>query len=213
MHHGSNYSQSTILLSRLLSVHNCSSVSAQAEYGFTLKRDFPACASPGYSMTEVWTAVEKINLCIELCGSRHLESTDPLQYIADALSGACVIVGPEIELPDDPFALPTRKVVIELNGVHVSQGNATENPFDSPLASLHFLVNELCHRHQMSISAGTFVITGHCTQAGFKGQPAPPHIANDVKSGKLASGQIELNGSEISANFETYGSVSAILTP
>jgi len=186
---------------------------AEAEFGFTFGVSLPARVQP-YSEEEVWAAVDDVSLCIELCGTRQSESTDLLHYVADALSGASIIVGPSIATEElDPAGFPHVGVEIILDGEVLSRGDATSNPFDSPLASVTFLVNELCVRHGVTIQGGSLVIAGHCCQAGFKGRPAPPHVANDVKSGKLPAGLVKDAGSVIRADFAGIGNVTAGLLP
>jgi len=193
---------------------------AEAEYGFTFGAALLARSTP-YTEAEVYAAVGGINLCIELCGSRQTTSVDPLVYVADALCGACVVVGPAIEKAQDPSSLATVPVELLVDDVRISTGSGLENPFDSPLASLTFLVNSLCLNHAANIPAGTLVITGHCSQAGFKSSnlspiAAPPHVAADIVDENMPFCHIKATGSRVTARFGatgwSLGEVEAVLT-
>ena len=78
--------------------------SAEAEFGLTLAHRLGPRDTP-YTSAEVWAAVGKIELCIELCGVRQTASKDRYHYVADGLMGACIIRGPSIAMPKDPSDL------------------------------------------------------------------------------------------------------------
>lgn len=53
-------------------------------------------------------------------------------------------------------------------------GAGAENPGDSPLGALTFIVNDLTHRRRRPLEAGHLVIAGHTCQVAFSSRPAPP---------------------------------------
>ena len=69
-------------------------------------------------------------------------------------------------------------------------------------------MKELCAKYNTIIDAGAFVITGHCTQAGFKDVLAPP-FEEDFGFRKLLSCSIKEFGSHVKCNFGSLGSVDA----
>lgn len=163
-----------------------------------------------YTEAEIWAAVEKIELCIELCGVRQTVSQDQnrFHYVADALMGACIVRGPTIPLPSDPAELTKISVRLIIAGVEqpVAEGRngfATSNPCDSPLASLTFMVNDLCVRRQRPLEAGLLIITGHCCQARFRGRSAPFFVSLPEAAWK--------SGDTMQATFQGLGSVHATL--
>ena len=105
----------------------------------------------------------------------------------------------------EPSSLTKHTVSLEVAGQKISEGDATSNPCDSPLASLTFLVNDLVSRRGIPIEAGAFVICGHCCQAAFEKRRLPPFM-------KLPVGAWT-EGDTVCARFADLGSVEAILRP
>ena len=182
--------------------------SAEAEFGVVLRESLEP-RERLYNATEVWAAVDHLELCIELCGARQVESQDPLHYVADALLGAAVVRGTAFAKKDvNPAQLPAITVRLLVQGTEVSNGNALNNPGESPLASLCLLVNELCVERQRRLAAGMLVICGHCCQAAFKGRPSPAlPPSNRPEWGQTAWAP----NNELVATFEGYGSVNVTL--
>lgn len=167
---------------------------AEAEYCFVLANGLTPRSTP-YSEAEVWNAVSHVESCIELCGVRavavpphdallpladfFLEGLSPYQLLSDAMLNALTIRGPTVALGGaqgtvaPPLVLATGKVRLLAEGVEVSCGTGHENPGDSPLASLTFLVNDLTHRRGRSLDAGAVVIAGHTCQLRFPNRPSP----------------------------------------
>jgi 2-keto-4-pentenoate hydratase len=154
---------------------------AEAEYGFVMGRTLQPRDEP-YNQEEVWRAVRSFEPCIELCGARFttaVAKASPYHLLADAMSNALVIRGkailassPYTSLPD---ALRVKNVVrLFVDGEENSSGTGAENPGDSPLGSLTWLVNDLTHRRRMPLEAGHLVIAGHACQVAFSSRPAPP---------------------------------------
>tara|TARA_B110000208_G_C11643110_1_gene385199 strand:- start:73 stop:891 length:819 start_codon:yes stop_codon:yes gene_type:complete len=163
---------------------------AEAEFGFVLACRLEPRADKAYTAEEVWSAVDHVELCVELCGLRQHASSERLHYVADALCGACVVRGPSIGGPADDLdfaALASVDVRMHVAGVEISSGTAVNNPLDSPLASLTFLVNDLCVRLGRPLEAGALVIAGHCCQAAFAGRPRPPFVTT-LPEAEFASG-------------------------
>ena len=180
--------------------------SAEAEFSFVLARRLEPRAD-AYTSEEVWSAVPHVELCVELCGVRSHASTEKLHYVADALCGACVIRGPSIGGPSDSLdtnALTSIDVTLTVAGAEISRGTALNNPLDSPLASLTFLVNDLCVRLGRPLHAGALVIAGHCCQAAFEGRPRPPFVTT-LPEAEWASGDT------VRAVFQGHGECGASL--
>jgi len=175
---------------------------AEAEFGMLLSRSLPPRQAP-YTPEEVYKSVDHVELCIELCGARQTASHHKLHYVADALLGAGVVRGRSIGKPD-PSSLTGHRVSLECGGKEVSNGDATNNPTDSPLGSLTFLVNDLSRRG-IGIQAGAFVICGHCCQAAFQGQPLPPFMAGNLPEAAWREGDT------LCARFEGLGAVEVTL--
>ena len=151
---------------------------AEAEYGFTIgPKPLEPTAIP-YTREEVWAAVASYEPCIELCGSRFTTATakaSPYHLLADAMSNALVIRGAPVAAPDEPpSSLVDNTVRILVDGREVSSGTGKENPGDSPLDALTFLVNDLTVRRQQALPSGALVIAGHTCQVAFSSRPAPP---------------------------------------
>ena len=180
--------------------------SAEAEFGFVLARRLEPRADT-YTSEEVWSAVAHVELCVELCGVRSHISMEKLHYVADALCGACVIRGPSIGGPSealDPNTLTSVDVTLHVAGIEISRGTALNNPLDSPIASLTFLVNDLCVRLGRPLEAGALVIAGHCCQAAFSGRPRPPFVTT-LPEAEWASGDT------VRAVFQGHGECGATL--
>lgn len=176
--------------------------SAEAEFGLVLGKPIRPRRTP-YTEAETWAHVDHVELCIELCGSRQTTTSERLHYVADALLGACVVRGPSIGKPINPGALVEIEVSLLVAGATINSGSALNNPCDSPLASLTYLVNQRCVERGLHLEAGTLVIAGHCCQAGFAGRPRPPFV--QIPSGVWASGDT------VEATFGTLGRVHAVL--
>jgi 2-keto-4-pentenoate hydratase len=157
---------------------------AEAEYGFTMGAELQP-RDERYSESEVWAAVRSYEPCIELCGARFTTATakaSPYHLLADAMNNALVIRGTPVLVSATDLAEPVPSALLggDLNvrlcvdGQDVSLGTGSENPGDSPLASLTFLVNDLVHRRGHTLAAGHLVIAGHTCQVAFSSRPAPP---------------------------------------
>ena len=149
---------------------------AEAEFCMTLRRPLrPLPDGQRYTEEQVWEAVDRVELCIELCGARQFTSTKKYHYVADALCSAAVVKGPCLGKREDidPTTLTQHKVELFCREKKISEGTARNNPGDSPLASLAILANELCGERGMTLEAGAVVICGHCCQAQLEGRPKP----------------------------------------
>ena len=167
---------------------------AEAEYAHVMARSLGPRAAP-YTQQEVWAAVSHVEACIELCGTRtavpsqdflplanfFLESVSPYQLLSDAMLNALTIRGPVVAMGGGsengtdapPSHLANATVKLLADGVEVSSGTGKENPCDSPIASLTFLVNDLTQRRGLTLEAGAIVIAGHTCQVLFPGRPSP----------------------------------------
>ena len=187
---------------------------AEAEFLFVLRHALqPRLDGEKYSQEEVWTAVDRVELCIELCGARQFNSTNKFHYIADALCSSGVVRGPCIgtrEVIGDPSSLIQHTVELFLGDERISSGNATNNPGDSPLASITALANELCIERKMTLDAGSIVICGHCCQAQFAGRPFPPLGGKPRPEWGMASWK---EGDILRANFDELGKAEIVLAP
>eukprot|EP00929_Paragymnodinium_shiwhaense_P117564 TRINITY_DN8834_c0_g1_i1.p1 TRINITY_DN8834_c0_g1~~TRINITY_DN8834_c0_g1_i1.p1 ORF type:complete len:310 (-),score=39.92 TRINITY_DN8834_c0_g1_i1:185-1114(-) len=178
--------------------------SAEAEFGLVFGRRLEARSTP-YTPEEVWAAVDHVELCIELCSCRHWESRNRLHYVADALLSGAVVRGPSIGKPSDPSKLPDIEVKLSVAGKEMQTGSAKNNPFDAPLPSATFAVNEVCGKRQRAIEKGDILITGHCCQAAFDRRPCPPHTVGSTPLASWSSGDV------MQADFAGLGSVKTIL--
>ena len=172
---------------------------AEAEYAHVMAKSLGPRSEP-YSQAEVWAAVSHVEACIELCGTRtamgnielqpladfFLEGISPYQLLADAMLNAIVVRGPTIcagggagssALPEPPPGLTTASVRLLAEGTEISSGTGAENPTDSPLGSLTFLVNDLTYRRGRTLEAGSVIIAGHTCQAAFPGRPTPRWVS------------------------------------
>mmetsp|Transcript_34406 Transcript_34406/g.75316 ORF Transcript_34406/g.75316 Transcript_34406/m.75316 type:complete len:324 (-) Transcript_34406:82-1053(-) len=187
---------------------------AEAEFLFVLRHSLnPRINGEKYNQEEVWDAVDRIELCIELCGARQFDSTNKFHYIADALCSSAVVRGPCIGTKEeigDPSSLVKYTVELFLGDTRISSGDATNNPGDSPLASVTALVNELCVERGMTLEAGAVVICGHCCQAQFAGRPSPPLGGKPRPEWGMASWK---EGDILRAKFGTLGEVKVTLEP
>eukprot|EP00656_Telonema_subtile_P007018 TRINITY_DN13277_c0_g1_i1.p1 TRINITY_DN13277_c0_g1~~TRINITY_DN13277_c0_g1_i1.p1 ORF type:complete len:172 (-),score=30.62 TRINITY_DN13277_c0_g1_i1:208-723(-) len=163
----------------------------------------PARKTP-YTQDEVWQLVDWVELCIELCGARQVCSTNKMHYVADGLLGAGVVRGPKLS-PEllNPASMSRVNVSLLIGGVQIATGSGKNNPCDSPVASLTYLVNDLCVRRGIPIEPAQLVICGHCCAAAFEGRPKPPFM-------KLPCGGWK-DGDFVRAEFEGIGSVQAAL--
>ena len=157
-----------------LSVHRA--FCAEAEFCLILRRPLrPLPSGHRYTEEQVWEAVDRVELCIELCGARQFASTNKYHYVADALCSAAVVKGACLGNREDidPATLLQHEVELFCGQNKISEGTARNNPGDSPLASLTILANELCGERGMTLEAGAMVICGHCCQAQLEGRPKP----------------------------------------
>jgi len=178
---------------------------AEAEVCFTMGRDLLPRNRP-YTEHEVWDAVATVSTSIELCGSRFADPQDcetrPL--LADVMMHALVVCGPKMTFKGrqrgPPVLLNAANVTLSVDGAKIAKGDTTENPLDSPLASLTFLANHLAARKR-TLKAGHIVIAGHCCQVAFPGRAAPASaLALPQAPHMPANGKIELV-----ANFHGLG--------
>lgn len=197
---------------------------AEAEFAFHMARGLPPRDAP-YSPAEVWAAVGHVELAIELCGARAAAPTSagvtPYHLLADAMLNALVVRGPVILRNDGTeaaaravAALADVPVRLLVGGVEISSGSGRENPLDTPLGALTFLVNDLTYHRRRPLEAHALVIAGHCCQVAFAGRPAPATASAfpqasacglpDAKVGRRARAQL-------SAHFGGLGSVEAAL--
>lgn len=179
---------------------------AEAEFGFTLGGEVPPRGEP-YSEDEVRGMVAARHLCIELCGARHTcAGAAPLTLCADALCGAGVVIGPPLPGAADWAALAAAPVTIRAAGRVVAEGSGRENPFDAPLASLRWLVNDVCVRRGAALPAGAFVAAGHCCQLRLEGGPAPAPALH-LPSARCRPGDV------VRAEFAGVGAVEFEVAP
>mmetsp|Transcript_11207 Transcript_11207/g.12853 ORF Transcript_11207/g.12853 Transcript_11207/m.12853 type:complete len:314 (-) Transcript_11207:1490-2431(-) len=176
--------------------------SAEAEFGFVLKSEIVP-RRERYSEEEVWQNIKHMVLCIELCGARQTESLEAEHYVADGLLGSCIVKSHPMMLPDSPDVFTKSAVKLIIAGKVINTGTAKNNPCDSPLASLTYLVNDRCVGEQLNIAKDSLVITGHCCQAGFANRPAPPFV-------NIPLGEWQ-NGDTVIAEFSGFGNVSVTL--
>ena len=185
---------------------------AEAEFCMILRRPLGPLPTSGerYTEEQVWEAVDRVELCIELCGARQFTSTNKYHYVADALCSAAVVRGPCIGNREDidPATLTQHKVELFCEENKVSEGTARNNPGDSPLASLTILVNELCGERGMTLEAGAMVICGHCCQAQLEGRPKPSLGGTPRPEWGSASWR---EGDVLRAKFGTLGEVQVVL--
>ena len=109
--------------------------------------------------------------------------------------------GPKIDKPSIDV-LAKSPVSLAIAGKVVSCGSGEENPLGSPVAALTSLVNDLLSKNE-SIPASTFVITGHCCQAGLANRPKPGFVTLDEAKWQ--------NGDKVEADFGEFGRVEAVL--
>lgn len=184
---------------------------AEAEFCLILRRSLPPLQQgQTYTEEQVWEAVDRVELWIELCGARQFISTNKYHYVADALCSAAVVRGPCIGKREDidPATLTTERVELFCGTKKISEGTARNNPGDSPLASLTILANELCGERGMTLEAGAVVICGHCCQAQLEGRPKPNLVGTPRPEwGSASWGE----GDELRAKFGTLGEVKVAL--
>merc|ERR1712166_64828 len=183
---------------------------AEAEFGFHLQAPFEPRDKP-YTEEEVWAGVCHIELCIELIGSRVAHALDdtmsPWQHMADVAFNAGVVRGPSMPKEEvDVSHLVDIPVSLSLNEKLVSTGSPKENPLDSPLGSLTFMVNDMAHRSQKRVEPG-LVICGHCCQMAFCGHAG----YNCTSSSDWSAGQNTAtvkHGDTLTAQFGDMGATS-----
>jgi len=186
---------------------------AEAEFCLILRRSLPPLQNgQTYTEEQVWEAVDRVELCIELCGARQFTSTNKYHYVADALCHSAVVRGPCIGKREDidPSTLTRHTVELFCGKKNISEGSARNNPGDSPLASLTILANELCGERGMTLEAGSVVIGGHCCQAQLEGRPKPPLGGTPRPEWGSASWR---EGDVLRAKFGTLGEVNVVLKP
>ena len=184
---------------------------AEAEFCMILRRPLrPLPSGHRYTEEQVWEAVDRVELCIELCGARQFASTNKYHYVADALCSAAVVKGPCLGNREDidPATLLQHKVELFCGESKISEGTARNNPGDSPLASLTILANELCGERGMTLEVGAVVICGHCCQAQLEGRPKPSLGGTPRPEWGSARWQ---EGDVLRAKFGTLGEVKIVL--
>jgi len=187
---------------------------AEAEFCLILRRPLPPLQrGQRYTEEQVWEAVDRVELCIELCGARQFASQSKFHYVADALCSAAVVMGPCIGKREDvdPTTLAQHEVELICGENTISGGTARNNPGDSPLASLTILANELCVERGMTLEANALVICGHCCQAQMEGRPKPP-LGGATPRPEWGSAKWR-EGDVLRAKFGTLGEVKVILKP
>ena len=98
-----------------------------------------------------------------------------------------------------------------VGGAEVSSGDASNNPGDSPLASLTLLANELCVERGLTLEAGMVAICGHCCIAGLEGRPSPAMPGGPKRP--EWGGAAWREGDTLRAEFEGLGAVEVTLMP
>ena len=194
---------------------------AEAEYGFHIGGGLPPSPSRGYTPAEVLAAVTRVDLCLELCGTRlalaapPIATASPYLLLADAMCNALVVCGPSVTALA-AHQLTTAKVSIEADGHLISSGDGRENPEDSPVCSLVWFVNDLTHRRRRPLPTGALIIAGHTCQAVFNGRPAPESAAllpqltcSEARSQPSATPV----ATRLTARFEGLGTVEASIIP
>ena len=205
---------------------------AEAEYAVRLGRSLPPRpGGPPYSAAEAWAAVGEVRIALELPGARQTRSSDPLHYVADALLGAAVVLGPVVSgRAEEGTAAPAgggeagadgdgdpsaslaggREVRLRVGDNQVSAGTATNNPGGSPAGALAALATELCCERGLELRAGDWVLCGHCCQATLRGRPRPPLGGAPPPEWGMA----EWGGGDLlRAEFDGLGAVEATLMP
>ena len=125
---------------------------AEAEYGFVMRHTLLP-RDEAYTAEEVWAAVHWVEPAIEIIGARLASfsgaNTSPYHLLADAMSNALVVRGAPISSftsdypPPEALTGGSWRVQLRVDNREVSSGTGSENPADSPLGSLTFLVNDL----------------------------------------------------------------------
>lgn len=128
-----------------------------------------------------------------------------LHYVADGLCSGAVVRGPHIPLPKVLASWPHIGVRLEVPGAQSVTGDARSNPFDSPVPSAAFIVNDICVKHRRAIEAGCLIITGHCCQLAFADRPCPPHTVGGTPAAQWKDGDV------VRAEFDGLGVVEAVL--
>ena len=183
---------------------------AEAEFGLFLQSPFEPRGT-AYSEEEVWANVCHVELCIELIGSRVAHALDdtmsPYQHMADVAFNAGVVRGPSMPKEQvDVTQLVDVPVDLSLNDKRFSAGSAKENPMDSPLGSLTFMVNDMAHRRQKRVERG-LVICGHCSQIAFCGHAGYSCTASSEWSAGQKTAQVN-DGDTLTAGFGEMGTVT-----
>lgn len=137
----------------------------EPEVGFVMGADLPpnADGSP-HSVAATWAAVDRVVLCLEVCGKRGtpeaLAASSKLGGFADTLSSGGVVIGPR--LPASELSVEAvRAITTELfvDGTLVATGAASKVPEGGPAESLAFLANHLNSRG-LRLKRGELVATG-----------------------------------------------------
>ena len=200
---------------------------AEAEYGFVMRHTLLP-RDEAYTAEEVWAAVHWVEPVIEIIGARLASfsgaNTSPYHLLADAMSNALVVRGAPISSftsdypPPEALTGGSWRVQLRVDNREVSSGIGSENPADSPLGSLTFLVNDLVHRRRRALEAGALVIAGHTCQVAFSGARALPPAALTLPQAQVCGARVVPEaavefGSHtvLEAYFEGCGTVRATL--
>eukprot|EP00924_Labyrinthula_sp_SR-Ha-C_P008681 snap_masked-scaffold_37-processed-gene-2.62-mRNA-1 protein AED:1.00 eAED:1.00 QI:0/-1/0/0/-1/1/1/0/326 len=208
---------------------------AEAEFGFSLNQDLvPQDFTQELTENEAKKLIKEIFLCIEFCGCRinsvfnqlkfEKKSRSLPSYVCDALLGSKILQGKKLfssesseSLDDILNNMASTKVKFTLNNKILSEGTPKNNPFNSPLSSFTFFVNDFLINGQNTLYKDSFVISGHCCQIGFsrlngkENTFMPEYVELDGKD-QVFNNNI-VSGDVLRANFGAVGSVSCELIP
>lgn len=167
----------------------------EPEFGMVLGSDLPARADGApHSVEDVWSAVERVVLCIECCGRRAsaelTAAQTPLGKFADSLMAGAVVRGPSLPTSGlDVAGLAGCATRLAVNGTQVSEGSGAAVPDGGPVQALTWLANHLNGRG-LSLQKGQLVITGATC------------ITRDIQI-----------GDKVSASFVGLGDLEFVLEP
>ena len=134
----------------------------EPEIGLVMGRDLPAGDTP-HSVASVWSAVDQVVLCLELCGKRGTpeayKARSKLGSFADTLSSGGVVLGPR--LPAARVGMDGVRCATELfvDGKKVAEGSGAKAPEGGPAEALAWLANHLNGRG-LCLRKGEVIATG-----------------------------------------------------